>query len=311
MNQSTLPPVILIAILLYLLFQQPFPADDPVWDVIKDSGHIPLFGFIAIAILLLSKQQLGTQKNRVWLHYAIALTLTLLIGIGSELLQTQMPDRNANIDDFFFDIIGATSFLLLAILFDKQIPAQNKLTRPALIIIIALSWLPGVLPVYSEISTQQKRMHYFPSIILPGKLPVTFIRLKNGKIQSGKLPEPFQKIPALKWTTGIKTDWPFIRIRPVKKDWSSFRELQLDIYSPHTGPVLLTLRTDDMYFNHTRQHTRSRTFSIRPGANHLSLPFMQTGNVTAFNKKLIRHIWLALPDPSRAYSLYITRLELK
>jgi len=313
-NSATILAVTLISILLYILISQPFPEDSLVWDAILNSGHIPLFGLLAICLLVLSRQYIPANKTRPYIHYLIAFILTLVVGSGSEYFQMSEPGRQSDIRDFYFDIIGGASFLLLASLSDpflKQKYAQKKILRAGVILLALLSWLPGILPVYSVISSHLLRAHYFPAIVLPGKLPTDFFLLKNGNVSLDLLPAPHQEKQALKWITGMQTTWPFIRISYPKKDWSAFKALELELYSPSTTPIRLTLRVDDQHFNFDWQHARSKNFIIKPGENHFSLNLVQAKGNHVFDQKQIQHIWIALPEPDQAHLLYITRLNLK
>ena len=304
----------LIIFLLYILMRQPFTRDTPLMDALLNAGHIPLFGLLALCMLILFRKLIPVDTDKAYIHYLLSFVFIIIIGAGSELLQALDPDRQADINDFIFDLVGGSSFLLLASLLDphlKQRALQKyTLLRPLLIVLAISSWLPGILPVYFTLKIQQLRAYYYPALIMPGKFPTDFF-IKYGNVTLSELPIPHPQKQALKWTPGIQTSWPFIRIDYPQKNWSAYKMLELDLYSPSSIPIRVTVRVDDQYFDHDKRHTLSKTFTVKNGFNHISLNLNQPMGHQHIDLKKIQYAWLALPEPAHPHTLYITYMGLK
>src|SRR5512147_329396 len=133
-----------VVILTLIFFFLPLPEHSFFWRALQNSGHGVLFGATALVIVWFSHLLLPRIRAR-W-HYVIAFAFTAAAGATTEIIQGFIG-RDADIDDFFRDCVGAWSLLLIFATVDPFLNAAQKLDvrrRAVTFWIIALVSMTGV-----------------------------------------------------------------------------------------------------------------------------------------------------------------------
>jgi VanZ family protein len=88
------------------------PANTRFWDAVFDTGHIFVFGIIAILGLKIAETLYPHASRRIG-YYVFGFTLSLGIGVAVEIWQLYDPVRTFEVVDLVNDLIGCAAFLML------------------------------------------------------------------------------------------------------------------------------------------------------------------------------------------------------
>ena len=108
-----------IALLLSALLVGRPPSARLFWAELYNLGHIPLFGFMGLLAIEVSRSLAGRVLARPRAHYAVALAVVALLSLVTELLQTDMPGREASLGDGLNNLLGGACFLGVRAAFDR------------------------------------------------------------------------------------------------------------------------------------------------------------------------------------------------
>ncbi|MGL6222622.1 MAG: VanZ family protein, partial [Steroidobacteraceae bacterium] len=118
-----LPPAVgrVLAVLsLAAVFTLSLP-DDTLWQrVIENAGHGPVFGALAIVLLLLRAPPAGLQL-RSFSQYRAVFLVVVVLGIVTELLQLALPNRSVSALDVMQDAAGAALGLAVVWLVERRL----------------------------------------------------------------------------------------------------------------------------------------------------------------------------------------------
>ena len=92
-----------------MLFMR-LPGDSMLWREFQNAGHVPLFGFIALAILYMLRTYIPTVRDRLLYGYLMSAAVSLGIGVLSEYGQL-LTDRDPSSYDVMRDLIGIVAGL--------------------------------------------------------------------------------------------------------------------------------------------------------------------------------------------------------
>ena len=122
--------LVLVAVSL-MAFLQFFegPRGNLLWRSAMDAGHVPLFGVFSLVTLGLIRIIIGGRKAPPLLPYVLAFLITGGVAALMEVLQFYGP-RDADPVDLARSLAGASSFLGLALAFDKE-SLGASLRRPS------------------------------------------------------------------------------------------------------------------------------------------------------------------------------------
>jgi len=307
--------LITIVALLYFLDTRPIPANSLLWSSIQDTGHIPLFGIISLSLLAMLKNTFTQRYLKIKHQYLLALMISLILAALSEWSQAFDPKREPDLMDFLFDLVGSLTFLFVFSLYDPRIacnkmPDRKKRYRKLALVLIV--WIAASTPLLSTLTAYQYRNDIFPRLIdASNNKSLPFIHINDGSLVMPSPSRHTQEHPGLKWDSTLNTDWPFIRINEPVTNWQAYSQLILDITLTSDHKARLTLRADDQYFTTGKLHTLETHAILSKGHNRVVLELDKHPLPTGFFKHLIRHVWLALPDPQQRHSFYITGLYLQ
>ena len=146
--------VLAIAALVAVIRFLPTPEHTNFWDVLYDTGHIPIFGLTTVFLLFGAAILFG--KRYLWRQYLVTGLLALSIGIAVEVWQQFLKDRSAEFLDVVNDVIGIVGFALLFAIVDERIttPRRGWIKRGWLFLGAIVLLLLGCVPLF-RISNKQ------------------------------------------------------------------------------------------------------------------------------------------------------------
>lgn len=255
------------------------PGNTFLWIEIQNSGHTPIFGIIALLLLGISLNLLGSHLKQRWHHYLVALAGASLLGMITEFAQLNGP-RDADIGDLIRDVAGAVSFLGVYLYFDKHLrnkryPVIGSLRKTALL--LAVVTLAGALvPLTLSSTVYLQRNSAFPVICdFDSYWGKRFLTTESARL---KIVSPPMAMTAAREKVGELTlregKYPGFGILEPYPDWGVYETLQLDIYSPLDTLVDIHIRVEDLRHDGNFADRFNRTLSIVPGENHISISLL-------------------------------------
>ena len=282
------------------------PSGDVQWLMeLKNAGHAVVFGVIALLTLAL----IGARSPRA---YALALIVTLLLGIASEAAQILRPDRDASLADWFRDAAGAVACLCLAAIW--QGTAARPATRLALFATAMLCAVAVARPVFATWQDYRNRDAAFPVLCCTGEgwdrrfLRTNFADLIVDPPAPPGVPDGFRRIDFQ------PSAWPGVVIHEVYPDWNGYAALAFEVHVQAEMPTRLVLRVDDR--DHDGRDYRDRLdrgLPIRPGLNrfHVALRDIEEAPKTRrMDLRRMDKVFLFADRPGEPFSIYWSGFRL-
>ena len=303
-----------------MFFAKP-PREPRIWSLIFDAGHAPLFGMIAL--LLLGMLRLRKGPRHATTPYAMALVLTILVGLADEALQFFSP-RDADAIDWARDIAGALAFLMIALAFDPARSALNssRLRRAGLGVVAVLLLATVAFPVVSLAWAMQQRNAALPLLCdFDSRWSRRFVEARDAELQRSEPPAAWERTAdAARSSRRVAridfraAPYPSLSLREPAPDWSGYTTLRFDIFSELDSTVTLVLRIDDAHAQRRYEDRFQRTLQILPGANAVGVPLadVQRGpRDRTMDLTQIRRVVLFAHEPKQPFRLYIGALRLE
>jgi hypothetical protein len=199
-----------------------------------NAAHAPVFGLVAVAVLLF---------ERILRRLVAALCCrsdAVAIGGLVELIQP-IFGRGAEIGDLINDALGAIGALALCAFIQARM-------RLALLIAIA-AFTPVLWPVADAGVAYALRARAFPTLMGGMTWPDRyFIHARGVALSRTLLPPAWHRDrdpPSLLVET-VGTRWPGVTHSEPYSDWRGYSRLMIDITNPDKRPLTLTLRVHDL-----------------------------------------------------------------
>lgn len=293
-----------VAFLLATVFS-PRPAGPGLWlRALFDWLHVPVFGLIAVALYVMTPRRWAS-----WQRYAGAFLGAVFLGVVTEAIQIPMR-RDASWEDIAADSIGAFSFLLLVF------AAGRKFLGASLAAVAALCFLTlSARPLIAATQAIYYRTVQFP-VLFGGDIDRErpFLHERNVRLATHSASSPGRSYLRIEVTGN---GGPGIEFRDIEKDWSKYRNLELDFELEGHNGLELTIRV------HDRLHRRgdqphddrfSQRMKLRPGANKITIPLEDIRNAPAGRTMDMSDIEAMIIygrdiEPGRVIRLYDIRLD--
>lgn len=305
--------------IILTLYKLKLPDDTYLWREIHNTGHTPLFGILSLLILGLSLLILGNRILKRHLHYLIALIVTVLIGIITELIQIY-GSGDADVSDLVRDIIGVISFLGFFMVYDrKMIVFWRKCSKKRILTLIGafLLLVLSLIPVSLWAWVYHQRNQAFPQILgFESHWERKFIRTQHSKLTATYPPPGWQNpVSHHVGQLTLSTDtYPGFSIEEPFPNWTGYELLSFTVYSELDTTVNLTIRIEDFHHNSLYEDRFNYAVSIDPGMNRILIPLEKVREAPAsreMDMAAIRAICLFTVRPGEDFTLYIDDLQLK
>lgn len=237
------------------------PSQPLIWRVLNNAAHAPVFGALAVVLLLLTRRW---SARPAWAQYGGAFSLTVLAGAAIEWIQPSLG-RAGEWQDLWTDALGACAGLAAAAFF--SLPRRWLSAFLFTVATAAAFW-----PVAEAALGYWQRMRQFPTVMDFSSRPDWyFIRTRGLTFEVGELPGAWsrpQDPPSLHLRV-IGGDWPGITHVEPQPDWRGHTQLMLDLTNPGDEPLTLTLRVHDERHDNRWRDRFNRTFTLAPSARRL------------------------------------------
>ena len=249
MTRHRITVVLLMGLLLAAVVFAPMSGGTRLLRVLHNSAHGPIFGSIAILLLVgLRSQQRLSELVWPW-QYLIAFAGATLLGIATEVAQVPMG-RDASWEDVRNDVLGALGFLALFAVFSTHLPSRAARIACLLLGLTSLSVL--ATPVLVATAAYARRAADFPVLADFGaRFERFFIAVSWAEAQHTRLPETWARKPGelgllVRFGQG---PWPGLNFHEPAPDWSGYSMLVLDVTNPDDASLEFTLRIHDSLHN--------------------------------------------------------------
>ena len=231
-------------------------------------GHI---GYFALLIWLLAQIPAIRRASR-WRQWGGLLLLSLLLGVGIELLQYGTT-RNPDMGDVSRDLAGA---LLMLAFYPPLSAFRQRRLRLALRSLALLVLLIHLAPISIALLDESIARHQFP-VLSDFETPFEIDRWGgNGNLTVADLPDGSRALRiALKTTlySGAGMDY-------LPSDWRGYQTLNLVFFNPDATALGMTLRVHDRQHEqgphaYATQDRFNRHFVLKPGWNKISVALAQ------------------------------------
>lgn len=307
-----------IMVLLWVLLTGRPPRPTMLWHEIYNLGHIPLFGLFAVLALEISRAGVGRSFDWPLAHYAIALGATAVVSVATELLQLDMPGRQAEVQDALHNIIGGSCFLALRACLDTALwsPDKSRLRR-WVAVAAALTLLVSFWPLANLGWHYGMRSAAFPVLVdFDSRWQRPFLSSPRAGLDRMQAPAGWtqrknQRIVAIKF---MAAPWPGVSMHEPYPDWSGFKTLRFDVYSELPEAVDLILRIDDIQHNNQYRDRFNRTFTVQPGLTQISVALSDIRNAPSgreLNLQEITQMILFSRRPEEPFTLYFSDIWLE
>ncbi len=261
------------------------PGTTLLWDEVQNTGHIPVFGIIALALLMfLRSANLFRDKSAIYL-YLSALVLTVLLGVFVEVCQSFLQ-RDADINDVLHDAIGAGAFLSLSAARKRQVAVSSRGRELSLRIGFAvpglLLLLLGFYPVISLSVAYIDRYKSFPRLTEFGASWNTrFVSLQRailtGITEGHDIHSTDVNVHGARLTL-LPGTYPGITIVETTADWTGYTSLLFSVFSQLDEPVAVVLRIHDRRHNFEFNDRYNQRLVVKPGRNDYQIPLRDVQN---------------------------------
>jgi hypothetical protein len=305
---------VLTVILLAAVVFVPVPGSQRWVGVLHDFGHAPIFGCIAVAILLLIRTSSRMSSRPAWQRYLAAFLAAIFLGALTEIVQF-VGGRDASWIDMRSDVLGAAAFLALTAALDTSF---GGLARSVSLIaaLVLLVW--HSMPALAAMSAYQRRANAFPTLVqFADRRDLYFVQPVGATGSVRSLPVPWAKDPGERalHVTFADAKWPGVDFFEPSPDWSDYRILVLDLVNPTDETLRLVLRAHDAH--HNKQYSdrfnerlqlaaRSRNAIRIPLADIASAP---RGRPMDLQQMADFHLFRV--DESTATQMYVVEVRLE
>jgi hypothetical protein len=253
--------VAVIGILLVAVVFTPVPGHTLALETLQDFAHGPIFGCVALLVLLLIRDHARLAAAPVWVQYLLAFAATVVLGGLSELAQIPIA-RDASWFDLRSDAVGAAAFLGIFAALDRRL---HKVVRPACVLIGVALLAIHATPLATATTEYLRRDREFPVLLdFTQQLDSYFLVPQWAHLDLHSMPPRWAQRPG-ESTLRVRFDtgpWPGIDFTEPGPDWREYRDLALDITNPTDSELLVVLRVHDVHHNFQYADRFNRTLRV-------------------------------------------------
>ena len=307
--------IVVTGLVLIIIDNVSVPGHGRLSRAINNAGHIPLFGFVALAMLAIIRSAWSKSQNHLLACYGLAFVAAGSLGAGTELMQYFGP-RDADLWDLLRDLVGAFSFLAIFATYDRhqtKLPGMDSAkVRTALrwtgISLLTLGFSSVMLwsAAFFYRNTQMPVICNFDSY-----LHTRFVRLQNATL------EPVSEIDGLGEGAVLTLEmgkYPGLSLEDVYPDWTGYDSLIIEINSLSDSIIMVSLRIDDLHHDGAYEDRYTGRFELTPGANRIAISLFDVKhgpNQRLQDMQQIASMWIYGDTTSSGTKLLMQRISLK
>ncbi len=311
----------LIAVVFFLLLR-PQPHPTLLVKTVNDFSHVPLFGFVALVFLWISRMVGGQDLYFLPRHYVVALIGVALMGGITEWAQSLSPTRSGSLSDFGKDMVGGICALGLFATFDPALKSQGfwgafGLQKSILRIAVGIVLCVTLWPVLSYSYAYLEREKQFPTLLgFSSAWELKFIRMLSGKFTLTAAPDGWtnlqgERVGRLEF---FPEKYPGLHVVEPYPNWEGFSSLRFEVYSPLNEAQRLVLRIHDQHHNWDYGDRLNHSLILQPGHNHIHIPLDLVRDAPRgrqMDMSRIQGIALFAVKPREAFTLFLDNVRLE
>jgi VanZ family protein len=246
----------------FLLFYDFGKSSSRIIDKITSFGHLPLFGVVALVCFWVLIQGTGVYEG-----YIKSWTITSLIGVLTECIQSLIPYRHFRLGDMYTDALGAAFFLTLLYIIRYRLRY-----RYVVLMIYGLSLLVLIraYPVFEVTVDTWNMKSSFPLLSsFESSFEMSRFSDKDKVMDRIELHATEGKY-SLKVTLD-PGEYPGISMDYLQNDWRGYGSLSFDIFVEGYTPLEITVRVNDRKHNNEYTDRFNKSFKLLPGVNHITI----------------------------------------
>lgn len=297
-----------IIVVLMLIVQFARPSMGGLWlQTLYESLHVPVFGVIAVCVLLITPAHWG-GRNR------LIATMAAVIGLSVLSEAAQIPtNRDASSADLIADLLGAAGFVCIAIVFARSFSVR-KVRRPYLVLLgVALIAWP-LLPLAKVSAAYVERHQIMPSLVrFDARFASTFFRMQNAELTEQRDDSPGSVAANILLKDG---PWPGIVFNDLWPNWEPYAALIIDIENPDADALRINVRVHDRdHRDDPRYNDRfNRRVELAPGRQPLRIMLTDIQGAPAHRQMNMAEIdglviFATRQESGRRFVLHEIRLE--
>lgn len=265
-----------VIVILLLVMHFVTPSRGGLWlQTFYDSLHVPLFGIIAVCVLLVTPLH-WSRRKRLLIVLGAVFTLSAL----SEIVQIPTA-RDASFDDLIADLLGAASFIAAAIVFSPSIAVPKGRGRYLIILAVVLvSW--PLLPLAEISAAYLERNQTLPALVrFDSSFGRAFFRLQNADLRNIVRADGGSVSAEITLRSG---PWPGIVFHDLWPNWEPYSTLVIDLENPESEPIPISIRVHDRtHINGDQPYNDrfSRSIELAPGRHVLQFALTDIQNAPA------------------------------
>lgn len=312
MKKNSVIAAVVTGILLAAVVLVPVPGRERWITVLHDFAHAPIFGCVAVAVLLILRSSDRLAKRPALQLYLLAFAAAGVLGALTEIVQW-VEGRDASWVDLRSDILGAAAFLgafaALDVAFTPRVRAVG-----IVVAIASLAWHSQ--PVFEAVAAYRSRTVLEPTLVqfsTPDDLYFVDPLRSHARIES--LPSDWSPTGE----TALRVDftserWPGVDFFEPVSDWSRYRTLELDLVNPGDTALQLTLRIHDTGHDNQYSDRFNREFALAPRTRQVvRVPLADIESAPrdrSMDMTRIADLHLFRSDGSAGERMYVVRVRL-
>jgi len=291
-----------------------------LWQALKNFGHAPIFGIIALSIFATFINLPGLRSRRRTTIYLLTIAVALLLAAASEGMQMYGP-RDADIWDFARDVAGALCALALLATFDgallEQEPWKRRSCRWMVRAGAAILLLVTFMPVAIWAESYRRRSAQMPMLMrFDSGWEMRFVEPNGAKLELAPPPAGWEG--AARELVGKVTfpagRFPGLVFREPYPDWRPYSHFSLDLYLEGDRPADILLRIDDAHANNEVTDRFNLRVTLQPGANVIGFPLQEVRRAPktrTMDLSAISMMVLFAVHPKEEFVIYVADMKLE
>lgn len=312
-----LAPVSVLALLLAAVVFSPSIGSGLWVRTLHNFAHGPIFGLVALTVLLGARQFRAIAALRIAHQYVIAFSAAVLLGALSEL--AQIPSgRDASWLDLGNDVLGAAAFLFVFAAIDPLLRPHDPTTRRFGLLFGGIAAALLLLPFVTTGLAYARRANGFPELAnFTSGVGVGFISRRFAETRIVPLPaqwagSPGEKALHIRFLPG---SWPGIELNEPPPDWRGWRTLVIDVANPGPDELGFMLRIDDRQHNGLHADRYNRPFRVPAGVREkFEIPLREVEEgpeKRLLDLAAIDRVLIFRRDESQAETMYLIGVRLE
>ena len=298
-----------VVVILLLVIHFFSPSRGGLWlQTFYDSVHVPLFGVIAVCVLLVTPLHWSKRKRLL-----VVLGAVLALSVLSEVAQIPTA-RDASFSDILADWFGAAGFVAVAIVFSSSISVPKGRGRYLLVLGIALIIWP-LLPLAKVSAAYLERNQFLPALTsFDSRFGDMLFRMQNAEIRK------VRRAIGNSHSAEISlhdNPWPGIIFHDLWPNWEPYSALVIEIENPEAESLPINIRVHDRAHRHSDQpygDRFNRSIDLMPGTQTIRITLADIQSAPAGRQMRMTEIdglviFCTQKESGRRFVLHDIRLE--